>query len=370
MLLYSALEGTVGCTEPLATAAVLAGLLAWGPSRRGAILLGIGVGGALLAKQQGGLLSLGWLGPALVCAASPAERAGLRTLLWVPLSATAAAAIGFAFAGGPAALTIGLASAAGYPARNGLLRNLLPFFLQVPSLPLALLVAGTALATAHGQEESAEGDWTRRALLPFTLAAALATLVQFEKRGYLHYALLTAPMAVVAATAGASLLLRRLRHLLVASPLLAFSLAAVLALQAAHLVSGLPPLRHLILGPPLEIPRSPGAPDDADVAAVASRVTPGEDLLLLAPSQNRLHFVLGTRSLSFRLRYGWAPCERGMALEAAQSPSVHSVLVPAELGPDTAVACAEIGCDQALQALPELGYRPVVQRPTLTLWQR
>lgn len=377
LLLLARLEGEEGCTEPIAAACALAGLYAWRPSRRGALLLGVGLGSALLAKQTGGLLSLGWLGLA-VCAASRGE---VRTLLWVPIAAIATAAVGLL----PGATSVGrgLAMVAGsYPADGTFTGNVTGLLRYEWSLPLGLLagIAGLALLS-RGNDEAAR---RRRALLAFSTIAALSTLAQFQRRGYLHYALLTAPFAVVAGVAGLSGLWRRLRAGVAPDPILAFSLAAVLAVALVHAAPRFPQSPFSFEPSPLPPAWPDGTPAATDLMQIAAHVKQGEDLVLLPPERNKIHFMLGTRPLSLASGYGFGLGSRGIALGAAaavpgasgmglaavRSPSVHSVIAVAPMGPGSAVACAEVGCDEALRALPGLGFRKVVEGTSMTLWKR
>src|SRR5207253_4444088 len=127
------LDGFFGLTEPLVTLPVLAGVLVWGgrtlSGRRGTILaiaLGAGIGLGIYGKQQGALLTLGWL--AMIVNAR-VERRDDRSI-WMNLLVVPASAIVVLLAAiiaeghGLTPLRRGLASAAMYETEAGIVENL------------------------------------------------------------------------------------------------------------------------------------------------------------------------------------------------------------------------------------------------------
>jgi len=157
---------------------------------------------------------------------------------------------------------------------------------------------------------------------------AASRLLQFSKRHYLHYALLTAPLAALAIALSAMLLARLAPRRLSASPL-ARTLALplfVLPFLRPQIDSGsvlylFPPRWH----EPVTMLWLPWRLDPAvarDLEAARSHVRPGEDVLVLPPRRNEVHLTLGIRSVSFPLGYGWAPASARAALA---SPGLRAV---------------------------------------------
>lgn len=200
VVLFSLYEGFYGCTEPLTTLPALAGLLVWGgePLRgaRGALLtlaLGAGLGLALFAKQQGGLISLGAVSLGVLAIAAPAERRpSLSQLLALP----AIAAGSFVLAGwvvgyGLAEIRGGLRYVDAYESHGSFAGNLNAFWHNSPlsavAICMAALIYAAPLVSRRLRPLLAERSY---AVGCFALLAGAASLLQFTKRTYLHYALI------------------------------------------------------------------------------------------------------------------------------------------------------------------------------------
>jgi len=306
LALCSSLEGFAGTTEPLATLPVLVGLAVWGgeplAGRRGlprALLLGAGLGLGVYAKQLGGLLALGWAAMPLMSLAVPRNRRHRWAYLAVVPAAATLVLLGGILAEGDglAPLRIGLSFASDYTAEETFRYNLRWVASHAPLLAVATagLVAVFALLVLVPRWRPMLGErWA--ALAGFALLAGLVAMVQFSKRGYLHYGLLPAPLLIAAVILTATALIRRLPAGAAVWPETTLVVAALAALLLSQRVPDAPPAPWRT------------QPDiAADLVDLKGQLLPGEDLLIIPPRRNEIHFHLGTRSQSFAQGYNWAP---------------------------------------------------------------
>jgi hypothetical protein len=223
--------------------------------------------------------------------------------------------------GGVPALRLALGFALRYEPEGELLQNLAPIWRGTPLAALLCFaaIAGSALAMQpRGQGRSA--DSVRFALLGICFFAATATLVQFTKRGYLHYGLLTLPFALLAAAAAASLMRERLgaivgRH---ATLSMAIGVAAWLVLAALMLCAAADWARREPLAPPQHDAYRP----------VCSALDKGERLLLLPSRENALHWACGTHAAGTAGGYSWSFKETPEDyIEELRKPELRQVFV-------------------------------------------
>ena len=362
------LEAYGGVTEPLATLPVLAGLAAWGgeplAGRWGlarAIALGVGLGLGVYAKQLGGLLSLGALVLPFLNLATPAE----HRHDWAYLAAVAAIAllillVGIAAEGeGLAPLRLGLEALSGYPPTGNFRVNLLWFASHAPLLAastvstvslFALLALTPALRPLLGERWSA--------LAGFALVAGLVALAQYSKRAYLHYSLLAAPLLISAVMISATVLVRRFPARTAGWPetaLIAVVLARLMVMQRAPVEQTTPWRAQPEIA--------------ADLEELKDALRPGEDLLVIPPRRNEIHFLLGTRSQSFPLGYSWAPAS-GLIEETLRKPELDAVLViRSHLDKGDNQAWHALDCDRAVAGLGATGFAPVLRLRATTLFR-
>jgi hypothetical protein len=384
LLLASRLEGFAGLIEPICTIPLLAGLAVWRGSTlagsRGlmkALALGSGIGLALYVKQQAGLLALGYVTLIPYAFAKFADqRHGAVQLLAIPLSAVFVLLVAVLAEGrGLLPLSIGLTALSEYSSQGTLVSNLKWVWQNLGAgLQLIFVISLSAfciVATTRRRREILFTPWFRVAI--FLIVAALASLIQFQKRPYLHYALLTAAMAAP----GIALILRgiisnlpgSLRNKIVLQPLLLLILMLpfVRPTTASSGVLYFFPLRTT---QPVEfypIRRAdPAVSQDLETARRFLR--PGEDVLVLPPRRNEVHLTLGTRSRSYPHGYRWAPADAAVVV---QSESLDGVVVLKPPLDSTDVATWNYtNSAAAVAALPLHGFVRIADLERMSIWRR
>ena len=98
-------------------------------------------------------------------------------------------------------------------------------------------------------------------------------------------------------------------------------------------------------------------------------VSPGEDLVVLPPRQNAVHFILGTRPKSFRRGYTWKPAPK-LIMESFETGGATYALVITELPHGEETVWNTFKCAEVAQALPALGFQQVTRGAGMTLWKR
>jgi hypothetical protein len=206
------------------------------------------------------------------------------------------------------------------------------------------------------------------------LIASAATLYQFWYRPYRHYALLALPLVIVAAMVASCDAWRRV-HALARAPR---RLVHAMVVVAAGLCVARPvPEGSLgLLGAPFTLRTAPHALDwrrypgfAADLETLKSLVRPGEESYVLPPSLTAVYAVLGTTSgapAGYTFAGGRTRCP-----EAVRAPSVGMVIMPRR--PDVAAWVQDwltLGCHEAAESLPDLGYQPVLVLENLIMWRR
>ena len=364
------LEAYAGVTEPLATLPVLVALAAWaGEPLAGfwglarAIALGVGLGIAVYAKQLGALLALGALAlPLMNLGAPPERRHHWGYMAAVPAIALLVLLVGIAAEGeGLAPLRLGLDAMSSYPAKGTFRLNLLWVVEHAPLLAVFTLATPLALVALFALESGWRPLLGERwaALAGFCLLAGLFALAQYLKRAYLHYALLSAPLLIASAMLTATALVRRLPERARGWPetaLVAAVAAWLLLIQLTTLVE----------------PSSWRAQPEirADLWDLKGVLRPGEDLLIIPPRRNQIHFLLGTRSQSFPFGYSWAP-GNGLVEAALRKPELDAVLVlRTHLDQSDNEAWRALDCDRAVAGLGAAGFARVRSLRTMTLFRR
>jgi hypothetical protein len=384
--LFSGLEARQGHLEPIALLPALAGVLAWGGEplrgRAGiarALALGAGFGLALFSRQQAGTLALGALAllPGAVWG-EPERRHRISVLALVPSGAVAAFALALLLEGrGLDPLRRGLGFVHEYPGRSSFVENcigLAPWARNgVPTILLGLvsgLVWIALLFTARGR---AAVTRPRVALAGLAAASAAATLIQLARRPYIHYLQLTAPFAAIAAfsmvSEGVPTLPEPWRRSAAAR-------VAGIGLAASLLLSDPARPDHFGAWPPRLIPASTLLPSwervpevAADLAQLREVVAPGEDVVVVPPYRNEVHFLLGTRSDAYDEGYFMDMIPEGM-LPHMRWERAQSVLVLRAGDREARELWRSQQCDAFVAALPEHGFREVARLRTMSLWRR
>lgn len=327
-ILCSRFQGFEGVTEPIATLPFLVGLCVWkGRSLSGAggwwstLGLGVGLGLAIYTRQQAGLLSLGagWLlgewcfanrsvgGGHGAAARRTADRESGRPHEFGQLAvlpAVAAVCLLLAILGeghGLWPLREGLRQAREYPQAGSFAQNIYTLIRCDETAAVALAAAtgvGLAWALAYLRRGVASPPWLRCA--GFCVLAAVATLVQFARRPYLHYALLTAPPLIIAAVVLARQVVHEASRRSTRGEVWQWGLLFLGALPWAYAV-----VRPATVGVwRVVLPRDfavqklwheqPEVRRDLEV--LRRVVAPGDSLVVVPPRLNSIHYLLGSRS--------------------------------------------------------------------------
>ncbi len=375
-------EGGYGIAEPISSLPILLGVAIWGGEslrgRRGLLLgaaLGVGIGLAAYVKQQGSLQSLGWVGlVGLALCAERERRHQAFALALIPGMAALAFLVGIlAEEHGLYPLRVGLQSAQGYDPNGSLQANLDSAFHQLKPLVIATCIAACLLPLLlrRGRRECSE-RWLN--IIAFSSAAAVGTLLEYTKRGYAHYALLTAPWMLLGCVVVAATLRDRYQELFNRHLWLEFAALFVAVLpfarakEAGSQMFFLWPLSATVETPDLG---NPWLKRDMaeDIERLASLVHSGEDVLILPPRHNELHFLLRTRSRSFALGYGWGAAHVNAEATLA-SKTLAAVIVLRKQSETDRETCVIHNCPGTIASLPANGFHRVATLRTLALWRR
>lgn len=289
-------------TEPLATVPALLGILLWlklhrhGLTRIGLAWLGVSLGLSVFMKQQGALLALGAIGLAPILwnrSTSWTQHAGDAVSLF--LSALFVFSLAMLLDGGGfAALKFGVATAVTYETHANPIINLASAVTRAPTLFAALAASICLLPLALTSPHRGNLNDVPLLLVIWALGAAtsLSTLLQFAKRGYAHYALLTLPFALLTATVAARWSWDYLsEHVRLPPQGIAggfLLLIGMLAFEAAIIPI---PTRSFAV-----------PPHQRDIFTCAG-IEPEKRLLLLPSRQNALHWACGTNARGTRWGY-------------------------------------------------------------------
>ena len=232
--------------------------------------------------------------------------------------------------GGWAALGMGLAFAAGYTAQGTWLDHVSGLWAATQPLSsgflLAMIIWITFAALPKLREAHSLMDMR---LLGITTLSTLAGLLQFSRRGYLHYGLLILPCAIIAVSCAIKTGIDASRSLAAywtpAQRLL--PIAAFLTLLLVFVpVAG---RDRLGLSWPQEaVPQAAGAiPTSPQLAAMCEKLKPGSSLLIIPARHNNVHWACRTRTIGLPLGYGWENLQHDAYLAALQNRDVSQVLL-------------------------------------------
>lgn len=381
-VLISRFEGFAGVSEPLSTAAALAGLLIWNglPLRgwRGAwrtVGLGAALGLAVYAKQQGGLVTLGAAALLLgQCTANQQDRHRWQFLAALPVIALLVLLTGvWAEGRGWVPLTRGMTMAADYGREGTLLRNL---YTQVRGDESAALAAGLMVLGWLGVWWSR--SWRRQfdgrawQVVSFAVIAFLASLIQFASRPFGHYMLLGLPWLVIGAVVLGHQLVSWIPERVRCSRLVQVLLwgAAILPLWNT---SGRDDTLYVwrLTVPHTVVKRSlwHDRPEvRADLDRLAGVVPRGAKMYVLPPRQNSVYYLLGARTANpdgywFHrrdpARMPWDECRFVLLLVGTLERADYEF-------------CSLVELDETRRLLRVLGFRPrcVDQLRAMELYER
>ena len=306
VLAFALYEGFQGLTEPIVTAPLLSGLLLWGgrplQGRSGwwrALALGTGMGLALYAKQPGGLLATGAVALLIQNFTGTSDSAhDPRQLVALPaIALTVFVAAVLCEGRGLEPLRIasellpryvGAWPEQGHPFLVNLgIVAARDWFLWVGWIAALAVWLAVVVANRGCPAE----PWVQ--VMGFCVVATISSLKQYELRPYLHYFLIGAPTAIIAAVLVGLAFTRRIRSAWPASlwaGVLTRSMA-VLPLVAGHSGSSSP----FAWNSPLPERLWRNEPQTArDLESVASLLHPGEDVPSCHPG--------GTRSTCWQAR--------------------------------------------------------------------
>lgn len=372
---FSRLEGTEGTSEPLILIVVLTGLLVWGGGGSvGQLLvvapLAVGLAFGVAIKQQGILLLGGWAG----VAASDLWRGValgrvLREGVFFGLL-TAGLGLGLFLLEGEGLLPLREAArfVVEYESHGSfasLVRNAWGegFWLVI----MAVILSALFLARRDFQNDSAAR------VVAFCLAGAVATALQFTKRGYLHYGLLTAGLLAVATGISGTMLWHRwqgcgIRKGLTAWVAMSF-LTGVVSLTSADRSAAWIPLRPNITR---YLPLRFGIDQQRQLslAALAGEISAGSSLLVLPTQSNYVHFFLGTVPRMRALRYAFPPKVGEFATLTESAETTQVVLCPEVARQENDPFCGSGGCQALFKRLPDLGYHRVARSGGFEVYRR
>jgi hypothetical protein len=388
--LCMSLEGFIGVTEPLVTLPFLVGLIVWNGRCLGretnwstTIAFAISIGLTVYMKQPGGLLSLGALSIAISLVGPKERRPVLSHVIALPFIAALTLVGSIAFEGeGLEPLRVGLASMSTYQAKGSPWENLSFVVRTVPvvfTCGLVCLLAWVLMSLYAPTRRIAFGrTWM---MVAFTSLAGVASLIQFEKRLYFHYALLAVPMFVFGGVVGGTVLVRWLNRNIDhrASWLSIVVFLVMCPFVGTYFAAGYSPPPAASLWPigmdsrALKLPVHLREDDMADVAVLRGVLKPGDDVMIMPPRQNSLHFILGTRSVSYPLGYGWGaagPKALELLRDTFQSPTLRAVI--GYHGSDFLETefCDHLGCDSAVHLLATHGFKHHRKLRTVSVWVR
>ena len=368
-------------TEPLVTLAALSGILLWlqcerrGQRQLGLLCLGAGYGLAVLTKQQGAFLALGAVGlvPSLWRQSRGWRRMCVDAVVVVATSLGVFAAGMALDGGGLTAVRFGIGMAADYARDGSFVTHLTGVAHRVPVLWVALVGAiglwcpawRAARRTSSTDRSSSLQVWSLGA------ATALVTLLQFTKRGYAHYALLTLPFALMAIAPAAAWSWTRVcaycgRARGPSAPwrvLLCVSIGVIVVVKGLALEASaerrMPALATTL-------------PHERD-AALCDRIRPGQRLLLLPSRDNALHWACGTTARGTRWGYTFNAQETPEDdIAELRKPELTQVFVFATRSDDAygRQVFARHDWSSFFVALTQQGFQAVVESPAGVLYVR
>ncbi|MCI0602936.1 hypothetical protein L0156_07970 [bacterium] len=380
--LCSRCEGFEGTTEPLSTLPFFLGLSIWGGrsllGRAGllrCLALGAGLGLALLAKQQGGLLSLGAISLLVVYRfQDQAKQVNLRRLFLLPLFAMITFLIGFLLEGsGLEPLWSAFPKIRSYGSDVGFWDTVAKHVrLSWPLAPLSVFASLVWLACllVRKYRVMIVQPWCQ--VLGFTCIAGYASLIPFFSRGYAHYGLLPGPMFIVAVV----ICFVSVIKFLPATYKTPLAYALLILIAVYPLVRTKTTSRNFYLWPidsavvPPQRPAWHRTPAIwSDLMKLRSYVKKGESLLALPPRRFEIHYSLGTHSGITLVGPPWS--EIVPLSTVINSTNLNAVIIinPKYRDEEDVSMCSILRCDTAITTLKELNFAPVVDFETMALWR-
>ena len=366
----SRIESLYGCAEPIATLPYLLGLWGWvllsrcGFSMAGLLALATGFGLALYTKQQGGLLALGAVGllPSLRLADS-SHRYTPQQWLLIPLIASGVFALAMWMEGGGlSAVTWGVQFAANYPPEGSWGEHLDRAWTMTQ--PISNFLPTGIVVCLIG--------WLYRDRLPpvpdlllltlgISICSALGALLQFSKRGYLHYALLMLPSLVLIAGLTIDVLVRWLAPFVQRRQGAAGSAgwAGIALLVLLHGMGIQAFAQHAATQ--FSAPTKPAGFTERikeTFPPLCRHVPAGSELLLIPSREQVIHWMCRTRTIAFKPGYAWWSLSPAPYLEALSSTGLTYAFVFSDnAGPYERQFFLENGRAAIDQKLKQLGFR-------------
>lgn len=341
LFMASRVEGMYGVTEPITTIPFLAGLWLWvllndaGRSRAALAALATGLGLTLFSKQQGALLFLGALGllqdPAHAARSLRQRLAGIATLFGVALLIFLGAML--LEGGGIEAVHMGLRFVMEYQPEGAWLQNASRAYdATQPVSNLFLSACAVWLALTIARRKFPELPPAVIPVLGVAVLSALGCVLQFSRRGHLHYALLFLPSAIIAGGLALHVVAAFLNRQTRRWPRFAEAAAIIgtvlfLLVNSAGTTDFVRYISSQIVSPTRWMPHD--ALRQA-FAPLCTRVEPGSGLLLIPQRQGIVHWECRTRAVSPVVGYRWGPMEAAYYLTAASLPEAAGVFVFAE----------------------------------------
>jgi len=332
------LEGLSGSTEPISTIPFLIGLLLLNLCERhshstaGLVCLFLACGICLFVKQQAGLLMLGMT--ALIIVPSYKDQSLLNRLVDFAIVAIGTAAT-FVLAmwldgGGWAALGMGLAFAAGYTAQGIWLDHVSGLWAATQPLSGGFLLAMIVwIAFAARPKSRDTHSLMDMRLLGVTTLSTLAGLLQFSRRGYLHYGLLILPCAIIAVSCAIKTGIDASRSLAAywAPAQRLLPIAAFLIVLLVFVPGAGSDILGLSWPQDAAPPAASATPSTPQLAALCAKLKPGSFLLIIPARHNNVHWACRTRTIGLPLGYGWENLQHDAYLAALQNRDVSQVLL-------------------------------------------
>ena len=208
-------------------------------------------------------------------------------------------------------------------------------------------------------------------MLVFCTFALLATLYQFRMRSYLHYGILTmAPLSIIVGLSCSYAV--NAAHVTRTRLYLCYSLLSTIALICLGGINSL----KCYAWSPLQTylthhchPKGITAAERSDVTELCTQLKTGEDLLVFPTLNNYVHFYCETVPRSSPVRYTWDPSPPYTAIlenAATNRVVIHHSIHQTHPQP----GCKHYGCPELLSSIESKGFIPVLNLPTLTLYDR
>ena len=374
-------EGFAGIAEPIATAPVLMALFAWGgkplTGRAGLfriIALGAGLGLSIYVRQYAGLISLGALSLLITYLIQDKQNpiVTFRTLIILPLTAAAVTLVGILMEGyGLQPLQTGIQGMPQYGLELRPHSALLDFYRKVPLFALltclSVIVWIVPVMQKRFRAQVTEPWWQ---IVTFCWLGGLCALLSFLSRSSLHYALFTGGLWILAVSISVVICLRAVPQVYSYSRVFAFLLICLMFLPFIRTQSRSgfyawppeAPVRRVKQIPWYAQPRYL-----ADVARAKQMIEPMEEIYVLPPSENHIHFFLNTRYAT----YGWnIPVQLEDVLKSGSLQGV--VVLQKESLSEFYRGLAERQFDlsNAEEILKRHSYQPVLKLRTFVLWRK